>query len=429
LISRSKSSLLVSLLDQVLVSGVNLALTFWLINQWPPAEFGVFAIITSISMSGLAAHQALAGSQLALMTSRARDADDHRGALATTWAIALGVALLIGLATMTGFLLLGEAHGLPVAVAAGLFVGLHVCREHVRTYHFAQFEARRVLFNDLVHSLILFLALAAAVMAGARIGLLLVVGALAAASLATMLPTLLRRRSDFVLRLDKAVRRRMRRLWREHAGWALLGAGAAEMQTRGHVLAVSTFFSVTDLGIIQAALTLLRPIGVLGAGWMKVARPVMAREFAQKRPAAASRYANQSALGFVVASLGYLLVLWLAWPLLQAHVLPPDYHGLQAVVPLWGLSVLIGLLRSVYSLQAQCVPLFREAFFASALAMVTIFFGLVIAILFGTATSTVLAVAAGEGAAMIALVLIVRRHVGRAEPKDIAVQGERPSWR
>ena len=157
----------------------------------------------------------------------------------------------------------------------------------------------------------------------------------------------------------------------------------------------------------------------------------MVKEFAEKRPAAAARYANASAAGFTLAALAYLSALWLTWPLLQAHVLPDNYHGLQAVVPLWGLAVLIGLLRSVYSLEAQCVPLFRQAFFASALAMATIFVGLAIAILVGTAASTVLAVAAGEGAALLALVMIIRRHVGRfgAPPTRDVAPGVRPSWR
>jgi O-antigen/teichoic acid export membrane protein len=363
------------------------------------------------------------------MISRAADAEELRQALSTTWTMAIGVASLVGTVTCLGFLLLDPAAGTPVAVLAGLFVGTSICREHVRTYHFARFEAGQVLLNDLLHSAIVFGALALALLGGLEIDLVLVAAILMAASVIAMLPTLLTRPLDFAVHLDAKARPRMRRLWREHARWALMGATASEMQTRGHVLAVGTFFGVAELGVIQAAFILLRPISLLNSAWVKVARPVMAREFAEKRPAAASRYANFSALGFTVASLAYLLALWLAWPLLEAYVLPSDYHGLEAVVPLWGISVLIGLLRSVYSLEAQCVPLFREAFFASALAMVTIFVGLVIAVLFGTANSTILVVAAGEGAAMIVLILIIRRHVGHVERKDSVMQGERPSWR
>jgi O-antigen/teichoic acid export membrane protein len=252
-----------------------------------------------------------------------------------------------------------------------------------------------------------------------------VIAALCIATTLASLPTLLGRTADFVLRFDRPVRRRMRRVWQEHARWALMGAAASEMQTRGHVLAVSSFFSVADLGIIQAGLTLLRPVGLFGAAWAKVARPVMAKAFADNRPADAGSYANRSALRFAGMTAAYLVVLWLAWPLLSKYVLPSGYDGLGLVVPLWGATILIGLLRTVYSLEAQCVPLFREAFLASMIAMATILFGLTIAILIGTAASTILVIGAGEGAAMVALIIIIRRHVGRANRPAALPKGSR----
>ena len=69
MLARLRSPLVLSLADQVLVSAANLGLSFWLIGRWPPASFGIFAIVTSISLTGLALHQALAGSQLPLMQS------------------------------------------------------------------------------------------------------------------------------------------------------------------------------------------------------------------------------------------------------------------------------------------------------------------------------------------------------------------------
>jgi O-antigen/teichoic acid export membrane protein len=427
-IARLKSPLALSLVDQVLVSAANLILTFWLINHWAPAAFGVFAIVTSVSLAGLSAHQALAGSQLALMLMRAGDEDEKLEALAAAWVIALGVALLVGVATMLGFYLFSEGHGRFMPLLAGLFVGLHVCREHVRTYHFAKLEAGRVLVNDFLQALIVLAVMVATVQMGAAIDLDVVIAALSIATVLASLPTLVRRRQDFVVRIDRPVRRRLRRLWKEHARWALLGAGAAEMQTRGHVLAVSSFFSLADLGIIQAGMTLLRPVGLFGVAWAKVARPVMVRAFAERRPDDAARYANLSAAGFAGMTAAYLVALWLAWPLLSEHVLPDEYRGLGLVVPLWGVTILIGLLRTVYSLEAQCVPLFREAFLASVIAMVTIFIGLTTAVLIGTAASTILVVGAGEGAAMVALIIIIRRHVGRRNRPGVTPEGSQAAW-
>lgn len=419
MLARLRSPLVLSLADQVLVSAANLGLSFWLIGRWPPASFGIFAIVTSISLTGLALHQALAGSQLPLMQARATDDRERGEVLATAWAIALAVALGAGLATAVGFALVSTTSGVTVALLAGSFVALHVCREHVRTYHFAEFEVGHAVMNDFMHASIVLAIITGAVLLHVEVDLALVLAALAVASGMALLPTLLSRRKDFALRIDRAVRRRMHALWQEHGRWALLGASAAEMQTRGHVAAVSVFFSVADLGIIQAALMLLRPIGLLASAWAKIARPAMAHMFAQQRVSAAVRYAHLSAAGFALATLAYLIALWFCWPMLAAHVLPPAYHGLQAVVPLWGIATLFGLLRSIYSLEAQCVPIFREAFYASAVAMITVFVGLVVAVVFGTATSTVLAVAAGETAALVVLLVILRRRFGR--PGDLPV--------
>jgi hypothetical protein len=155
---------------------------------------------------------------------------------------------------------------------------------------------------------------------------------------------------------------------------------------------------------------------------------VMVRAFAERRPDDAARYANLSAAGFAGMTAAYLVALWLAWPLLSEHVLPDEYRGLGLVVPLWGVTILIGLLRTVYSLEAQCVPLFREAFLASVIAMVTIFIGLTTAVLIGTAASTILVVGAGEGAAMVALIIIIRRHVGRRNRPGVTPEGSQAAW-
>ena len=412
MLARLRSPLVLSLADQILVSAANMALSFWLISRWPPESFGVFAIVTSVALTGLALHQSLAGSQLPLMHARAASETERREVLATAWTIALVIALAVGLATTIGFFLAGEGPGTLVPILAGSFVALHVCREHVRTYHFAEFEVGQAFLNDLLHASVVFVIIACTVALGGEVDLALVVAALAVASALALLPTLLSRRRDFAVRFDASVRRRMHELWHEHGRWALLGASAAEMQTRGHVAAVTAFFSVADLGIIQAALMLLRPIGLLTNAWAKIARPVMARLFAQLHDKAAVRYASLSAAGFVLATLLYLAILWLAWPYLTDHVLPPAYHGLLAVVPLWGIATIFGQLRSIFSLVAQCVPIFREAFFASAVGMVTVLMGLIAAVMFGTANSTVLAVAAGETAALIVLLLILRRRFG-----------------
>lgn len=411
MLAHLRSPLVLSLTDQVVVSAASLALSFWLISRWPPEAFGVFAIVNSIALAGLAAHQALAGAQLPLMLSHASGGAERSEVLATAWIIALAVALAVGTATALGFYVVGEGEGPAVPLLAGLFVLLNVCREHVRIYHFAVFEVGHALVNDLVQVGLLLAVISAAVAMGWTVNLTLVLAALVLSSAVAPLPTLLARPHDFVVRLGEDVRARARTLWQEHSRWALMGASASEMQSRGHVAAVSMFFSVADLGIIQAALMLLRPINLLLVAWSRVARPVMAGLFAENRVAAAARYGHISALGFAVTTVCYLAVLWVAWPFLAAHVLPPDYRGLQAVVPLWGIATILGVVRAIYSIEAQCVPIFREAFFASAVAMTVVCLGLGVAVLYGTANSTVLAIAAGESAALVMLLCILHRRL------------------
>lgn len=411
MLARLRSPLVLSLIDQVVVSAASLALSFWLISRWSPEAFGVFAIVSSIALTGLALHQALAGAQLPLMRSHASSDAECSEVLATAWVIALAVALAVGVATTVGFYALGEGDGPAVPLLAGLFVFLHICREHVRTYHFAVFEVGHALVNDLVQVVLALAVITAAAAMGWTVDLTLILMALVLSSAAAPLPTLLARPHDFVVRLDIAVRTRAATLWRKHSRWALMGASASEMQSRGHVAAVSMFFSVADLGIIQAALMLMRPINLLLVAWSRVARPVMARQFAEKHVAAATRYGHFSALGFAVTTLCYLVVLWLAWPLLATHVLPPAYRGLQAVVPVWGIVTIFGVLRAIYSIEAQCVPIFREAFFASAVSAIVVSIGLCIAVLFGSANSTVVAIAVGESAGLVMLLMILHKRL------------------
>lgn len=413
MLARLRSPMALSLADQMLVSAANLALSFWLISHWAPATFGLFALVISISLTGLALHQALTGAQLPLLRARATSAMERSEVLASAWLTALVIAFVIATATALGFWLLGKGDGPGTALAAGFFVGLHVVREHVRTYHFAELEVGQALANDAVHALVVLVGLVATSLLAMAIEPNLVFGLMAAGSIVAIAPSLLSRPADFALRADRAVRHRIALVWHQHARWALMGATASEMQTRGHVLAVGTFFGMAELGAIQAALLLMRPVGLLSMAWGRVARPVMARLFAQDQAKAAARHADRGALALAAVMLLYLAALWLAWPLLRQHVIPAAYDGLQLAVAFWGIATLLGILRAVYSLEAQCVPMFREAFFASAVAMIVVLAGLALAVLAGSATSSILAVAAGEAASLMVLLVILHREVSR----------------
>ncbi|WGF88299.1 hypothetical protein [Marinivivus vitaminiproducens] len=409
-----RRSLLVSIGDQALNSAVSLLLSLWLIAVWPPERFGAFGLIVNLAFIAQSLHNALAGAHLPVLLAGSREDEERRRVAAMLSLVTIATAALSGLFTVASLAAADPSGALDLLAAASAYVAIGVVREHLRLLGFSLFLPGRVLIADLACHAVMVLVLLA-VHGLEPPSLALVFWALAAGSLMGALVGLLPRRRLFLLRADRDLPRRLASLWREQARWAVAGVLVGQAQSRGYIFLVGAIFGLAAVGVVNAALMILRPLNLLLTAWAAFARPRLARHYAQGEGAAAHRLAHVSAAGFAVATLCYGAVLLVAWPYLTAHVFEAAYVGIAAAVALCLLASLMTEIRYVYALELQTVPRFREAFVASAAGCAVVFVAFAALLAFEDPAMSFLALALGETAALVVAVRYLRgvTHAGR----------------
>ncbi|GEM_PF-1104199 len=356
-----KRALALSIIDQAMISGFNLVLNLALIAFATPEQFGIFVLVQAIGFFAISAQNALIITPLNYLLPGQPEPVVQRELSMLTSAnailILLGLLLAVALATMIGA-------DLPLYLAILAFFGVTLAREYVRNMLVVSDRMAQTLVLDaaaIVATLLLLLGFwqilppAAAALSALALGNLIVL--VAGRIQLHWQPTLFTAHfGDY------------RRVW-EKTRWALQGALQNEVEARSYVILLERWRDAAALGTIQAGRTVLSPLLLIAPSWRRIARPKMVRHLQNGEHAAARSTLWSGALVIVAASLAYGLVIYLAWPLFEAHVFKGRYGDMHNIVLGWWIYALVVGLAGIAATQLEAQRHFR------ALAMV----GLVIA--------------------------------------------------
>jgi hypothetical protein len=393
-----RKSLILSVLDQAMLSAFNFVLALILIRYWSnePEVFGVYAVILAGSLTAMSVQNALVIGHLIVLRPTAASETEENDLLSMFWSANLVTIAGAMAVTFVGALigLAGRDPGL--ALSAALYTGGMLLREYTRSYHFSSLKITAVMVVDSISLALSSVAIAAAWLFWPPLGLNTLFLILAVSQAAASVPVILAHRDHFRLSFSEKARAAYLTVWREQSRWGLLGVIATEFQQRGYVYVVAAIFGPAQVALLQAVALLFRPVQLLIHAWGKLARVILAGHFAAGRYIQARAFAMKSLAVIAVGFFAFLAMLWLGWPLIKRHLFTGQYADPDSLVVLWSVATGVIIVTGIFSVEAQSLIRFKELSYGSILGAVACGLTLVPVTLIGDPRGAVLAVIAGQ---------------------------------
>lgn len=321
-----------SLIDQGVLSALNLALGLVLIRLTAKESYGLYAQLYVAGIFTTTLLDALVTGPLTTLAPGLDEArrrsllahlDRYQRRLAVLFA---GVSGLIagGLSAWFGL----DAH--PVALGAGfaVYVWAGSLREFGRSVGFVEHRARAVLRMDAWYAAAVVLSIGAL----AWLDWLSVPAVLLALGLCNLAAVSLRPMSagDSGAGYVDAVAQ----VW-QRSKWALPGSLLAWLTNYSYLYLAAIWLGVSASADLNASRLLLMPLALSALAWGRVARPHAARLLRERDLRLLDRYVLLSVIGLEVLTFLYAGVLWALLPWLETHVLGAKYKGLEPLILAW----------------------------------------------------------------------------------------------
>lgn len=324
-----------SLLDQGMLSLLNLAVGLLLIRLTTKDSYGLYA---QLYVGGIFAATVLDAVVTGPLTTVASGLPpQERRAMVLRLAhyqrrLAAALALLCGTAAAAVVAWVGaDVHPLVLGLTFAAYVYGAALREYARSVSFMEGRPLAVLRMDGWYTL----AVAAGLGALAGFHVLTLPAVMLMLAVANLVA--LRRRDLWPAAPEDraAYRAAVAEVWRR-GRWSLPGAMVAWATNYSYLYLAALWLGATASADLNASRLLLMPISLCVLAWSRVARPHAVRLLAEQRHAELGRYTIASVIGVELLTFGYVGVLWLSLPWLEAHVLGAKYAGLEPLVLAWG---------------------------------------------------------------------------------------------
>jgi len=414
-----RAPLMLTVLDEIVLSVFSLALNFALIRLWPPALFGTFVFIIALGLLFYSLESSLFTTQLAVLRPSARAAGQEQNLLVTLWTANGMLTGVLAITTAVGTALFAPGPPLQLPLAAALFVISVLTREYIRSLLFSEFRPGIALATDLGYVALAVPALTLLIGRG-NVQINGVLLCLAGANIAAVLPIIVSRSSFFCVRWDADSRARYAAIWRDQARWAVVGAVMHEVMDRAHVFVVASFFGAAAAGILQAGEVLFRPLRLLLQAWERLAKPLFARLAAACDIASARLITLASLAAFLAGAAVFFLALWTAWPLIADRLYGHKYSGIGSIAILWSIAAVARIASQVLNTELQGFARFSELSAVSAVSSLIALLLLLVTVIIGDYALTILAIAAGHLVAFLLMTAIIARFYRAARMGDIS---------
>lgn len=400
-------ALVISILDQGILSGVSLGIGLALIRFATPEAVGQFALAMAVFFMFFSVQHSLAS--LPISTRIFGAADEERtavlGVICTFDLLIIAAAAVVSITVLAAF----GFTALELAAAVSMILA-GLWRELARAVRFSTDQMRALVTMDCAAMAITVVSIvmlwrvvepASACLFGLAIGN-------GAASLA-----LGPRRH-----LSPAAIGAMTRSYGPYfrlTRWTLLNGVAWELQNRAYVFIVQMFRGAAANGALQAGRILVSPVELVAMAWSRVAVPRMAARV--RAGAAEDAYAMTriNVVLMVAFALTYCAALFAGWDLIEHHLYGDRYPDIGKLVAAWGVfGVVTAPLRCLEWL-FQALERFRELAICgvvNALGVVTLMSVLVLPV---PLYSVLIVLTAGQILVIIALVRLLSAPARRQE--------------
>lgn len=399
LIRRYQSRLypFIAVIDQALLSAVNLLTNVFLIRYTSKTEYGLYGVgFTSILLIMGLTH-ALFSLQMIVI------APDKPEAERKTYFGAMFISMSIVIWTLCGIALLGasfakgampETYRLLIMVLALSAPGI-LTMEFMRQCLYFYNQAHRILVFDLVFLFAYFLIMLLLVnndVENLHYWAFLINGGL------TLVLGLIAIQWNLQIQLAKSLRvakSSFIEAW--HSGaWAILGSLLAVLQQQGYVYLLAIFRGPAAVAEMNAARLFLSPLLVMSAGFTKVMIPKLALLKSSGEINQAVKLATKVMFLLITVLIVYMGFIALGWDWFANFMADKGYTNLWILVALWGLYFFSNALMMAPNQLLQVFRRFRLLTTAGAVAAVVVLSLSVPAIVYYGAIGAVVVLIIGE---------------------------------
>ena len=357
---------LLSIVDQVLLSGLNFAVGMCLIRFGTKSDYGLYSQLFAASLFAVGVLEALIGSPMVTLSAHmnaTQRAQMVRRLRRFQWVAGLGLGLLFGIGA--GWVVHGnlpELEAMPAGLAFGLYVFTSTLREFRRSVWYMESDLGSLLRSDGAYVLAA-MGLGGLLWWSDHLGASTVLGAL---SLANVLAGLLGRgptaeSADAADGAEPPWRHTLAQIW-DKGKWAVPGTAVAWLGSYGFLYLTSAMSGVQATADVSAARLPLVPVGLMVVAWSRVARPVAGRMLNAHDWPGLNRLTWASLGAIELLTVVYLTMLMLAFPWLESHVLSAKYQGVHPLVWAWGVFFLVTVPRNIAGTWMASIGAFRQLF-------------------------------------------------------------------
>ncbi len=402
--------------DQAMISAFNFGLNITLIKLWTPEDFGVFTIVSAVSLFAVMIQNAVINTPLAVHLPIALN-ETEKALLRRTFSTAnLLLTLLVLVFSLGGLALcLGLAQE-SLILSASLYIVSQFVREYYRGLLAVEGQLVALLLADTAYVALASAALIVlheddAVRWQSLSTFLLI---LSIAGMLSMFWHLLTEDrpalKDFPGEMDAVFRPQIHEI-----RWSLLGAITTDILNRGYVYVAAVFFGPATVAQLQAGRILFGPLGLLTVAWSRIARPQLARLSGLGDTLRFNALLRMALCSFVLFNILFLAILWAAWPYLSATLFGDKYQGLGFLVAGWGVANVVIQVRSCLGVGAQALRQFRKLTLATIYGALISALIVMLACLLGQSAWLLVSVIGGESLAILLVARILHCSVSRMD--------------
>ncbi|MFZ6751873.1 lipopolysaccharide biosynthesis protein [Undibacterium sp. Dicai25W] len=375
------SSSLLSVIDQGMLSALNLLVGALLIRMVDKNDYGLYGqLYAGGLLAGLVVDSWIAG-PLTTVASAVHE-NTRKLLLRRYWFRQIFCTLLMGgLAFLiVEFVPAATQHANKSWLLGSVF-GLYVIgnglREYGRTVGFIQSDIRSVLRQDFVYVLAVITGLAA-LMFYQHIDLISVFSVLMGSSFLCALfgrERLIARTNTDSKEMDPGdleVIAGHQDTITGHGRWAVLGVVVGWLSNYSYVYLSGAWLGLSAIADLNASRLLLMPIPLAVAAWSRVARPEAGRLIASQNWSRLKKLTLFSIAGIELVVLAYVGFLILTLPLLETYVIGSKYHGLDPLIMLWGIYFAVNAVRWIGTSWLMSGGAFRSMFFLGTVTLILV---------------------------------------------------------
>lgn len=410
--SKIRKDVLYSVIDQGLISASNLGIGLLLINFSSKEQYGYYGIGFSTILLAIGVMNALITCQMTVNLPQKKPEDKKKycySMLLVQNLILLPFWVLFQIFVLAAYYLSMIPFDLSIFMSVtGFSLASSVFHAFLRSYYYTILSSLKVMLIDIINTIVIFAALAAAIILGLKDLHIWAIGAYGFGALIAGASGLMLSGISQRVRFS-VVRGALHEAW-AHGKWALGGVIVTWLQSQGYVAMLTILSTAESVAEANAAKLFLAPANLISTGLSSVFVPRLAILRGENEHHKLIQMARKMLALIVVITASITLIAYFIKDEVIERFFSKEYSDIGGLVLLWGVVFILQSIRSNASIVLIAYKKFRVITLCNTVtAILTILSGYFLIRVYGMPGS-IIALASAEALLAIMLWLAFRSY-------------------